>query len=141
MPVTDRSGLIATSTPQSDQAYPDGDRPLVSILIAARDEEYTILACLQAIARQMDGETSVEVLIGDDQSADRTRLVVADYIADKPRFRLVDSVVNQAGLVGKANVLAQLARQARGSLLFLPMQTPRFLQTGLPEYVVGLYIG
>ncbi|WP_338876974.1 glycosyltransferase [Spirosoma sp. SC4-14] len=93
-------------------------QPSVSILIAARNEETTILACLEAIARLQFPAEELEVLIGNDQSTDRTRAVVADYIADKPSFRLIDISAVWLDLPGKANVLAQLNTLARGEYRF-----------------------
>ena len=92
--------------------------PSVSILISARNEEVTILDCLRAITQLDYPSQGVEVLIGNDQSTDATRSVVADFIQNKPGFRLYDIHEQQAGLAGKANVLAQVARQATGQLLF-----------------------
>ncbi|QKZ14542.1 glycosyltransferase [Spirosoma sp. KUDC1026] len=93
-------------------------RPSVSILIAARNEAPTILACLQAIDQLDYPADLVEVLIGNDQSTDQTADRVTHFIADKPRFRLYTIDQSVAGLAGKANVLAQLARHATGDLLF-----------------------
>ncbi|GAB3802748.1 hypothetical protein GCM10028819_31540 [Spirosoma humi] len=108
MPVTDES--------RADR--PDPNFPFISILIAARNEEHTILDCLRAITQLNYPPGYVEVLVGNDQSTDQTRAVVMTFIADKPAFRLVDIEASRIGLPGKANVLAQLARQARGSLFF-----------------------
>lgn len=93
-------------------------RPLVSILIAARNEEAHILDCLRAISRLDFPQQQFDVLIGDDASTDRTSSLVAGFIADKPDFRLFSIQEGVAGLRGKANVLAQLARHARGRYLF-----------------------
>lgn len=92
--------------------------PSVSILIAARNEEDTILACLQAINRLQCPVQELEVLIGNDQSTDQTEAIVANYIADKPWFRLVNITQEWAQLRGKANVLAQLSALARGKYRF-----------------------
>jgi cellulose synthase/poly-beta-1,6-N-acetylglucosamine synthase-like glycosyltransferase len=103
---------------------PDTDRqpisanPSVSILIAARNEETTILSCLEAIARLNFPADKLEVLIGNDQSTDRTGSLVDSFIADKPQYRLLAITETITGLRGKANVLAQLARQAKGTYLF-----------------------
>lgn len=92
--------------------------PVVSLLIAARNEETTILACLWAITQLDYPADAIDVLIGNDRSTDRTAEVVAAYITDKPAFRLVTITENQSGLRGKAAVLAQLARLARGQYVF-----------------------
>ncbi|WP_420148241.1 glycosyltransferase [Spirosoma sp.] len=113
MPVTDR--LVDR---QSDGNFPNTNHPLVSILIAARNEEGTILDCLQAISQLNYPAQAVEVFIGNDQSTDQTESVVAQFISDKPNYRLVTISTNKPGLAGKANVLAQLIHLARGQLLF-----------------------
>lgn len=105
MPVTDPDGRVRAHLP-------------VSILIAARNEETTILNCLRAITQLDYPSSPVEVLIGNDQSTDQTGQVVADFIADKPIFRLINTLEAEVGLAGKANVLNQLAQQAKGQLLF-----------------------
>lgn len=92
--------------------------PIISILIAARNEEATILGCLQAITQLHHAPGTLEVLIGNDQSSDQTRLIIAGFIATKPDYTLIDVLPSTTGLTGKANVLAQLAHRARGQLLF-----------------------
>ncbi len=103
--------MLATSPP--DQQY-----PLVSILIAARNEEATILACLRAVSQLHYPLDSMDVLIGNDQSTDQTAAVVTEFVRDKSAFRLINITESVDGLLGKANVLAQLARQANGQYLF-----------------------
>ncbi|WP_018620842.1 glycosyltransferase family 2 protein [Spirosoma luteum] len=97
---------------------PDQQYPLVSILIAARNEEAIIGACLRAVGQLHYPANSIDVLIGNDQSTDQTATLVAGFVRDNPAFRLIDSTESVAGLAGKANVLAQLARQANGQYLF-----------------------
>jgi cellulose synthase/poly-beta-1,6-N-acetylglucosamine synthase-like glycosyltransferase len=88
-----------------------------SILIAARNEEDTILRCLQAIERLNYPPDRYEVLIGNDQSEDKTGLIIENFIRDKPQFRLFTITERLGKQAGKANVLAQLARQAQGRIL------------------------
>ncbi|MBC8155321.1 MAG: glycosyltransferase [Bacteroidetes bacterium] len=91
---------------------------LVSLLIAARNEEATILSCLRAVSRLDYPTDRLEVLIGNDASTDCTGPVVVDFIADKPHFRLIDIPESSTPVRGKAHVLAQLASQGRGEFLF-----------------------
>jgi cellulose synthase/poly-beta-1,6-N-acetylglucosamine synthase-like glycosyltransferase len=91
---------------------------MVSILIAARNEESNIISCLQSVSKLAYPSTEFEVLIGDDASEDRTASLVEAYIQDKPNFRLFYIRKNIGLAKGKANVLAQLAKQARGEYLF-----------------------
>src|SRR4051812_39579343 len=62
--------------------------PLVSILVAARNEEDNILACLKAIDALSYPVHRLEVLIGNDESEDGTVELVQQFIHDKPPFRL-----------------------------------------------------
>ncbi len=92
--------------------------PTISILIAARNEEKTILNCLRAITQLDYPADSLEVFIGDDQSSDQTNALVADFIACKPNFHQFTITDQEPNLAGKANVLAQLAQHANGCFLF-----------------------
>ena len=119
---------------------PVTDPPVISILIAARNEETTILACLRAIAHLNYPADAVEVLIGNDQSTDETDHVVTGFIRDKPGFRLITITESTTGLRGKANVLAQLARLARGRHLFVTdadTQVPPDWLTEMSRYLTG----
>ena len=91
--------------------------PEISILIAARNEEANILRCLQSIARLAPSPGGFEVLIGNDRSDDQTGPITRAFIADKPHFRCIDITETIGRQVGKANVLAHLARLARGRYL------------------------
>jgi cellulose synthase/poly-beta-1,6-N-acetylglucosamine synthase-like glycosyltransferase len=112
--------------PEQSMAY-----PFVSVLVAARNEAHTITGCLAALAALDYPPDRYEVLIGNDASEDDTAAVVAAFITEKVQFWLVDIPEGVVGyaisrrygissntLGGKANVLAQLARQAQGEYLF-----------------------
>ena len=91
----------------------------VSILIAARNEAHNILNCLQAITHLNYPPELVEVLIGDDNSTDNTYQLVADFIKDKPNFRLVKITENLGKARGKSNVLVHLTRLATSNYYFI----------------------
>jgi cellulose synthase/poly-beta-1,6-N-acetylglucosamine synthase-like glycosyltransferase len=95
------------------------DFPMVSILLAARNEEQLILRNLTAINALNYPKDRLEVLIGNDDSSDNTAQLVADFIEDKPHFQLfhIDKTVGKGR--GKANVLGQLAHKASGEFYFI----------------------
>lgn len=107
----------------------------VSILIAARNEEDNILDCLEAITHLTYPLDSLEILIGNDQSEDSTAQLIARFIYNKPQFSLINISYNLGQAQGKANVLAQLAMQARGEyFLFTDADVqvpPNWVQTML----------
>ncbi len=96
-----------------------GEQPFISVLVAARNEEDNILSCLEALAALSWPSDRLEVLIGDDQSEDRTAEVVQQFIASSPHFHLYSIRENLGVAKGKANVLANLARKAKGEFFFI----------------------
>ncbi|MCC9137504.1 glycosyltransferase [Pontibacter silvestris] len=94
------------------------EQPHISILIAARNEESSILHCLQAIERLKYPKGKVEVLIGDDASTDATKATVEAFIRDKPNYRCITITENIGKAKGKANVLAHLAKLATTDFFF-----------------------
>jgi cellulose synthase/poly-beta-1,6-N-acetylglucosamine synthase-like glycosyltransferase len=93
--------------------------PLVSILVAVRNEAEPIIRCLEAIARLNYPPERIEVLLGDDASTDNTAALIQRFIRDKPRFRYL-FIQNQLGQArGKANVLAHLSRAASSNFFLI----------------------
>jgi len=88
--------------------------PLVSILLAVRDEEENIIRCLDGLNELDYPKESYQVLIGDDQSKDSTSELVLEYIKDRPNFIYYSIPENYNPSRGKARVLAFLAKKAMG---------------------------
>ncbi len=87
---------------------------IVSILLAARDEEANIERCLLSLSALDYPVGQIEICIGDDDSTDATAQIVQNFIQNHPQFTYSRISVQLGELKGKANVLAQLARQAKG---------------------------
>ena len=95
------------------------DTPVkVSVLVAARNEEKNILRCLQSLSYLDFPAEQIEILIGDDDSNDATGDLTRRFIEGKPHFRYIKIAKRVAGLKGKANVLAQLSHEAKGTYFF-----------------------
>jgi cellulose synthase/poly-beta-1,6-N-acetylglucosamine synthase-like glycosyltransferase len=90
----------------------------VSILLAARNEESTILRCLHSLEQLNFPKQQLEILVGNDASTDATEDLVLNFIQDRPHFKYFSIQHQTEGLRGKANVLAQLAHQATGDYYF-----------------------
>src|SRR5579864_6332724 len=98
--------------------YPVSERPIVSVIVPARNEEACLGTCLESLV----GQTGVdfEIMIVDDGSSDRTR-EIAQSFAD---VRLVDPGPLPPGWSGKNHALVAGAASARGSwLLFTDADT------------------
>ena len=90
-------------------------RPLVSILIPARNEAARIGPTIRSILRQ--DYDQFELLILDDQSDDGTGEIVLRLTAGDRRCQLLAGALLPAGWLGKNWACHQLARAAQGELL------------------------
>ena len=92
-----------------------GGAPVVSVCIPARDEERNVEAIVRgALASE---ETSVEVLVYDDQSTDATPRILAALRAEDPRVRAVATEPLPEGWNGKQWGCERMGRAARGAWL------------------------
>ncbi len=92
--------------------------PKISILIAVRNEEAHLSACLEALNQLNYPTNQLEILFGDDASSDQSFSIIQDFIQDKPQFHLHKINQIKSKTRGKAAVLTQLSRLARGELFF-----------------------
>jgi cellulose synthase/poly-beta-1,6-N-acetylglucosamine synthase-like glycosyltransferase len=90
--------------------------PKISIIIAARNEEKTLSRCLKAILSLDYPKDKVEVLVGNDDSEDKTLEIATRYSNENPSYIKVFDIKSniQPHLKGKPNILAYLCREAEG---------------------------
>lgn len=86
--------------------------PYIAILIAARNEEHNLPRCLHALEQLDYPAEKLSIWIGNDDSSDKTAEIAAAWCRQGSRRFLVDIQEEVGQARGKANVLAQLARQA-----------------------------
>ena len=65
--------------------------PLVSIIIAIRNEENFIAQCLQSVVDQDYPQDRMEILVVDGRSEDRTPEIVAEFSSTYPIIKLLDN--------------------------------------------------
>lgn len=85
------------------------NKPLISIVIPARNEEAVILQTLQSVKKKV--KTSHEILIVNDLSTDRTEKVVREYAKKNSNVLLIN---NKQGNGGFSNAIKLGFRKARG---------------------------
>lgn len=93
---------------------------LISILVAARNEEENILDCLIALNLLDYDKNKMEILIGNDDSTDKTQSIIESFIKDKPQFKLINIKNDEpSNTKGKARVLAILAAKGKGDIFLI----------------------
>lgn len=91
----------------------DGER--LTVLIPARDEERNIRACVEAVLSSH--EVDLEVIVCDDDSADRTAKIVLEMAAADRRVHLLRGTGLPNGWNGKQHACWELAEVALTPLL------------------------
>lgn len=90
-------------------------KPLVTIAVAAKEDEARIEACLRAALTQDYPHDRLEVIVADAMSMDATREVVLRIAAEDARVRLVDNAHRT-----RAGALNAVLASSRGELI-VPM--------------------
>lgn len=99
---------------------PDGDdRPFVSVVVAARNEEQSIEECVWSILDQSWPDDRYEVVVVDDESTDRTHAILTGMTSAQNRLRVVRTTPDESGLVGKPRAIAQGVDASRGSIVMM----------------------
>jgi cellulose synthase/poly-beta-1,6-N-acetylglucosamine synthase-like glycosyltransferase len=93
--------------------------PFVSVLIAARNEEDRLPACLQSLLNSTYPAGKFEILVIDDRSTDNTRLVAENFSRQNPHLRVIPIHQRLENLSGKASALCQGLEHARGEIILL----------------------
>jgi chlorobactene glucosyltransferase len=86
--------------------------PLVSVMVPARNEEKIIGRCLRSLSKQ--DYPNLEILVLDDNSNDRTGLIVEEISKKDTRIRLIKGRSLGRGWSGKSYACHQLSIEATG---------------------------
>lgn len=89
-------------------------QPNISAIVPARNEELNIANCVRSIARQPE---VLEILVVNDQSADRTAEIVRGLTSEIAKLRLLETSDLPQGWVGKNNAVWLGAQNAKGKWL------------------------
>ena len=104
--------------------------PEISIWVACRNEEKNIVKCLESLVHLNYPQDKIQILVGNDQSTDKTRDLVLSFIdtyqsvtpqynEKKAQIKLIDIVDDNSGLKAKARVMAQLDKFAIGNFYLI----------------------
>jgi hypothetical protein len=97
---------------------PVSERPMVSVIVPARNEEASLGSCLESLMAQTG--VSLEIIVVDDGSTDRTPEIARSF----QKLRIIEPGVLPSGWSGKNHALVAGAKAARGEwLLFTDADT------------------
>jgi len=95
------------------------DKPKVTILVAARNEEATISDCLENLGKLNYPPDLLQRIVINDRSMDNTRQIILEHQKRTPTLKLVDISEDMNGLMGKMNALAQGMDHVEGEIVLV----------------------
>jgi len=96
----------------------DDELPYVSIIVAVRNEEKNIKYCLESLNSLIYPENKLEIIVVDDDSRDKTTLMVKEFTIDKKKFSLIElNDVENKILKGKVRALAEGIKRTKGEII------------------------
>ncbi len=99
--------------------YPhrSGFLPTVDVIIAARNEEQRIRACLDSIARLSYPKDRLRVVVVNDRSTDGTEAIVREYSMRHPWITVLTAAPASGHLQGKTNAVTQGIEATEGEFI------------------------
>jgi cellulose synthase/poly-beta-1,6-N-acetylglucosamine synthase-like glycosyltransferase len=108
--------LLAKGKEENKKVYSHKDElPFVSILISAHNEEKIIMEKIRSIYYTLYPLNKFEVLIGSDNSTDRTNRICKIYDWNYKDFRFFEFTERQ----GKPSIINKLKEEAKGEILII----------------------
>lgn len=93
-------------------------RPSVSVVIAARNEDRNLEACLESVLHQTYPNNLFEVIVINDHSTDRTELICQKFASLYTTFSYLNAREDKQ-LRGKTNALDQGIEKAHGDVILV----------------------
>ena len=91
------------------------EKPFVSVIVAARNEEANLKVLLPALLQQ--NYPAYEVIVANDRSTDDTGDVVRDHQRKVQNLRIVDITSRSADMPAKKNALSEAIKLSKGEIL------------------------
>jgi cellulose synthase/poly-beta-1,6-N-acetylglucosamine synthase-like glycosyltransferase len=79
------------------QKYPLQELPHISIWVACRNEEDNIAGCLNSLLQLDYPVNRIQILVGNDQSTDKTAEIVLQFTQEHPHIQLINIVEDDRG--------------------------------------------
>ena len=113
---------------------PPPDAPMISVLVAAKDEADNIETCVRTVLQQ--DYPNFELIVVNDRSDDDTPAIVERIAAEDARVRLINISHLPDGWLGKNNAMQTGIRQAKAQWICMldadcRQSSPRTLSTAM----------
>ncbi|MCJ7813016.1 glycosyltransferase, partial [bacterium] len=124
-----------------------GDKPHVSVIIAARNEEKNIKNVLADLLNQTYPENRVEIVIVNDHSEDSTEEIIQAISRKNRRIKYLHITQIEEKLTAKKNALFQGIQNSRGEIILTTDADCKVLPTWVETMVsyfsedVGMVVG
>ena len=121
--------------------------PKVSIVVAARNEEEALEACLSSLIRVDYPERKLEIIVVDDNSTDATPSIIKEFAARQSRIKALNAKQSLDHLRGKANAIAQGIDHSSGEIILMTdadcVVPPSWIRSTVQHYTpdVGVVAG
>lgn len=110
--------LILKRKRGSDQPVTMG-KARISVVVACRNEEKNITALLRSLAKQDYPADLLEIIVVNDNSTDRTPIVVSEFIADHRQHQGVNIKLIYNPFQGKKSAIRQGVSKSSGELILM----------------------
>lgn len=98
---------------------PSTNLPQVTILLAARNEEQRLPACLASLLESDYPQDKIQIVVVNDRSTDRTQEIAEEFAARDERIHVLTLTQRLPNMSGKASALCQGMQHARGEIILL----------------------
>lgn len=110
--------LFAIGVRNATYSSDPSSRPTVSIIIAARNEEKNLRACLESISQLTYPTERLEVVVVNDRSTDGTEEIIGEFARRCSFIKLLNATEDVSGrLHGKTNAITQGIEHSNGEIL------------------------
>lgn len=92
--------------------------PLVTVIVAARNEENNIRQCIESLLRLNYPTDKLQIIIVNDRSTDGTKDIILSYTGNHNQLTYLETIDSPGKLKGKPKALSQAINKARGELIF-----------------------
>lgn len=103
---------------KGNAVYSEISYPFVSVIVAARNEEANIEACIKSLVGLEYPRDKIEIIIMNDRSTDRTGEIIKSLVQIYPELIYMEAIENQGRLKGKTRALVQAIGKSKGEIIF-----------------------